>query len=143
MSIQSKEPRNTHPKRCAYQVHYHKKLLCKAKQNNQQPQRITSQFHLASQDARVHYTVPKQQPHHTHHPHHTNPKEVDEPVRSLGHARETKNNKTNHTKPPQKEPDTTGPVISGPNSVPKDHPPTKHASVPTPKRSVLKNMPDT
>ncbi len=61
------------PKRCAYQVHYHKKLLCKAKQNNQQPQRITSQFHLASQDARVHYTVPKQQPRHTHHPHHTNP----------------------------------------------------------------------
>ena len=29
------------------------------------------------------------------------PKRIDEPVPGLGHARETKNNKTNHTKPPK------------------------------------------
>ncbi len=44
---------------------------CFAKQTNQPTTPKELSVNPVSQDARVHYTVPKQQPHHTHHQHHT------------------------------------------------------------------------
>ena len=55
------------------------------------------------------------------------PKEVDEPVRSLGHARETKNNKTNHTKPPKRNLIRPGLLFQDPTVCQKTtHPPNTH-----------------
>ena len=53
---------------------------------------------LVLQDARVHYTVPKQQPHHTHHQHHTPQKDAStcrlRPC--AGQTRKNKNPTTTH-----------------------------------------------
>ncbi|WP_223178878.1 hypothetical protein, partial [Paeniglutamicibacter gangotriensis] len=59
------------PKVCPPGSIIHKKLLMqnKTKKEPTTPKGYRSYINLASQDARVHYTVPKQQPHHTHHQH--------------------------------------------------------------------------
>ncbi|QXQ10471.1 hypothetical protein [Paeniglutamicibacter sp. Y32M11] len=91
---------------------------CFAKQTNQPTTPKELSVNPVSQDARVHYTVPKQQPHHTHHQHHT-PKGAHHA--RLGHARD--NTKTTNPPTPSHTPkgiqEKSEPVISGPNSVPK------------------------
>jgi len=62
----------------------HKKLLMQNKDKHPGTQKATGIIDPVSQDARVHYAVPKQQPRRTHHPHTRNKGERV----GLGHARE-------------------------------------------------------
>ena len=106
-----------------------KKLLMQNKTKQTNDPKATGSIAPASQDARVHYTVPKQQPRHTHHHTHT-PHGCN--LCGLGHARETRKNKNHHRTPQAGA--GNGPVIPGPNSVPKDrstpehHPRSNHTS---------------
>ena len=97
--------------------------------SNRRPDRsrfIYSWKLLLIKDARVHYVVLKQQPQTTHPTH--NPKRST--MRSMQPGNQKQTNPTKHTTTQKAAAHPTGPVASGPNSVPNTKPPT-----PNPHRS--------